>query len=253
MDSLEYIDGYYKGEFSPEETRQFEKRIQEDSVFAEEVAFYVSAQVAAKEERAVERKNSFREIYRNTTTQPEIGLSNVELPKIGQSKIRRLIPALAAAASVIGIVLCWWLFFNPASAPKLADNYIRQNLEILSVKMGATDSLQTGLRLYNEGKFREARQQFETILRADSTNSIAWLNAGLASLRMQDFDLALDFFKKLEDHTDPRINPALFYEALTLMKRNHAGDPARAKQILQEIVQKELDKKEEARELLKEM
>ncbi|HEX9510059.1 MAG TPA: hypothetical protein VF939_06220 [Puia sp.] len=243
MDSLEYIDGYFNGEFSPEETRQFEKRIQDDPMFAEKVAFHVSAYIAFKEEHAVERKRRFREMYRQTISQA----------KARRAEVRRFLSAIAAAALFAGIALCWYLFFNPVAAPRLADQYIRQNLDLLSVKMGTVDSMQTGLTLYNEGKFPEALQQFETILRADSSNSTAMLNAGITSLRMQDFDKALDFFKKLEVRTDPHLNPALFYGALTLMKRNHAGDPTLAKQFLRKIVQKDLNKKEEALELLREL
>ena len=63
MDSLEYIDSYFKGGFSPEEARQFERSIQDDPVFAEEVAWYLSASVALKEELIEEKKNRFRELY----------------------------------------------------------------------------------------------------------------------------------------------------------------------------------------------
>jgi tetratricopeptide (TPR) repeat protein len=243
MDSLEYIDGYFKGDLLPEETRQFDQRIQEDPLFAEEVAYYLSAYAAFKEEYAAERKNNFREIYRQTAGQGESARGN----------LRRWWPAVAAAALLSGIILCWYLFFNPMSAPKLADQYIRQNLDLLSVQMGVPDSMQTGLILYNEGKFPDALQQFENILRSDSSNSNALINAGIVSLRIERFDKALNFFRRVELRTGLRSNPSLFYEALTLMKRDGAGDASQAKQFLQEVVRRDLDKKEDALQLLGKM
>src|SRR5258708_31546600 len=135
MDSLEYIDGYFNGEFSPEETRQFEKRIQDDPMFAEKVAFHVSAYIGFKEDDAVERKRRFREMYRQTISQA----------KARRAEVRRFLSAIAAAALFAGIALCWYLFFNPVAAPRLADQYIRQNRGFFGVKMGKMITIQNGL------------------------------------------------------------------------------------------------------------
>ena len=64
MDSLEYIDSYFGGGFSPEEAGRFEQRIQEDPAFAAEVAYYISARAALKEARSEEGIARFGEIYR---------------------------------------------------------------------------------------------------------------------------------------------------------------------------------------------
>ena len=41
----------------------------------------------------------------------------------------------------------------------MADNYINENFKTLSVKMGTEkDSIQDGLRLYNEGQYDSALQ-----------------------------------------------------------------------------------------------
>ena len=112
--------------------------------------------------------------------------------------------------------------------------------------MGAGDSLQTGLNLYNQGNFREALRQFEGILQADPSNPTALADAGIVSLRLQFYDKALGYFKKLESRTDLQVNPGLFYEALTIMKRDQTGDRSHAKQLLREIVDNNLDKKNDA-------
>ena len=44
MDNLDYIESYFTNVLAPDQAREFEKRIESDPVFAEEVAFYLSAQ-----------------------------------------------------------------------------------------------------------------------------------------------------------------------------------------------------------------
>jgi len=240
MGSLDDIDAYFEKVPSPEEARQFEKRVQEDPVFAGEVAYYLSAFHALNEVAAEEKKLHFAELYRQTPVPAKIRPINR----------RTWMAALVAASLIAAIVLCWSLFLSPQTGPKLADRYIRENLDLMSVKMGTADSMQSALMLYNDRKYPEALQQLESIIRSDSSNFTAQLDAGIVSLRMGDYDKALSFFSQLEARTDPHVNPALFYEALTLMKRNQTGDPAHAKQFLMRIVQQDLNKKEDALQML---
>src|SRR5580658_123392 len=138
MDSLEYIDAYFGGDFSPEETNQFEKRIQEDPAFAGEVAYYLTARVAAKEAGVEERKARFRELYRQgTRREPVIKMNS-----------RRWFPVAAAAAILAVVALAWLLFLRPADPSRLAGRYIRQHLTQLPAKMGGGNQLQSGITLY---------------------------------------------------------------------------------------------------------
>ena len=69
----------------------------------------------------------------------------------------------------------------------------------------------------------------------------------------KEYDKALEYFMTVQNHTDPRVSPALFYKSLTLLRRNHPGDEDAAKQQLRRIVQEKLNKQENARELLRKM
>jgi len=243
MESLEYIDAYFGGEFPPEEASRFEKRIQEDPGFADEVAYYLGALSAAREANRTERKKRFRELYKE-------GAGKGRTATVRRMGSRKWL-TVAAAAAVLGmIVLAWLLYMRPADPARLAERYIQQNLASLPVKMGRTDRLQKGIDLYNSGKFTEALRQYEGLLRSDSLDLTALNYAGIVSLRIENYDKALDYFIKLQHHTDPRVNPGLFYEALTLLRRNYAGDSDHAKQLLRQIVEKELNKKADAQELL---
>ena len=244
MDNLDYIDSYFGERFPPEEASRFEKRIQDDPAFAEEVSFYLATRVAYKEADVEERKAKFRQLYKEEAQVSEETRGPV---------VKRLNPRVvigAAAAILVAVVLSWLFFQRPSDAPAIADRYIRQNLGNLPQKMGVEDRMQSGIALYNDGKLSDALQQFENLVRADSINPAALLAAGIVSLRLENYDKALDYFIKLQNHTDPRVNPALFYQALTLMKRNRAGDSDLAKQQLMRIVREDLNMKEDARELL---
>lgn len=247
MDTLEYIDGYFSGGYPPEEAGVFEKKIQNDPVFAEQVAYYLSARAAGKEMYVEERKRRFRELLAEQAAAAPIHAA----PPVRRMMSRQWVIMQAAAVAIIAIVLSWLLFARPADGSRLADQYIRENLETLSVRMGAGDSIQTGIKLYNQQQFPQALRQFESILQSDSTHLAALLDAGIVALRIEDYDKALTNFSKLQVLTDPHINPALFYEAITRMKRNHTGDLALAKRLLHRIVDENLDRKADAEQLLR--
>jgi tetratricopeptide (TPR) repeat protein len=246
MESLEYIDAYFGGEFSPEETGRFERRIQEDPVFAGEVAYYLGVLSAARESGREAQKARFRELYRERAASGR--------PAVVRKMIPRTWLVVTVAASILAaVVLTWTLYLKPADPARLAERYMRQNLTYLPVKMGGMDSLTMGIDLYNSGKFAEALRQFEGMLRLDSLNPAALNYAGIVSLRMENYDKAIEYFVRLRQHTDPHVNPSLFYEALAFMKRNHAGDADKAKQLLRQIVDAGLNKKADAQELLSNM
>jgi tetratricopeptide (TPR) repeat protein len=244
MESLEQIDAFFSGEPTPEEASQFEKKVLEDPEFANEVAMYLATFAASKEANTQEQKKRFRDLYRQ---QAPARILQIAPPN------RKWLPLAAAAALLIMVAFAWLLSQRHADPTKLAGQYIQQNLSVLPLKMGPTDPVQTGINLYNSGKFTEAARQFQELLQADSLNPTALLNAGIVSLRVGNYDQALDLFTRLEKHTDPHVNPALFYQALTLMRRNTTGDSDHAKLLLNWIVREELNRKQDAKELLSKM
>src|ERR1700753_3399143 len=126
MDSLEYIDAYFGGEFSAEETNQFEKKIQEDPAFADEVAYYLSARVGLKEINEEERKTRFREIYERGVRGEEMGRVTERRGGVRRMGSRRWFSLAAAAAVLAVVVLAWLLFLRPADPSGLADSYMRK-------------------------------------------------------------------------------------------------------------------------------
>jgi len=242
---LEYIDAYFSGTLSPEERKQFERRIHEDNQFAEAVAYYLSARQASREELIKDKKEWFRQLASQNATSSGKRVS---------APVRKIWTyGLAAAAGVVGILfLSWYLFLqNPVSPDRLADNYIKSDLETLPVTMGAArDSIQEGLRLYNEQHYDSALRQFEQIIQRDSANDQAKMYAGIVSLKRGDYDKALEYFQQLARYS-LYANPGLFYQALTLLKRNQPGDKDQARQFLQQVIDRHLEHEETARDWLK--
>ncbi len=154
---LEYIDAYFNKELNPEEVGKFEQRISEDKEFADEVAFYLSAKQALKEQVVEEKKEWFKQLLTQDSSLTEVH----DTGRVRKMWVYRL---SAAAAILICVFLAWYLFVSkPESPQQMADNYI--NEKTFPVKMGTTiDPIQNGLRLYNEGHYDSALQQFETIL-----------------------------------------------------------------------------------------
>ena len=250
MDNLDYIESYFASEPDIARTREFEKRIESDPGFAEEVAFYLSVFKVARESSQSEKKQHLREIYQKNQAAGARRPGN----NSRTTAVRKLIYYIAAAAVVAGIVFGTDILINSTSPQKLADRYEKEYLDKLGVTMsGRSDSLQDGLRLYNEGKSAEALIQFEKIIQSDSSNFTAKTYAGISALKLKEYDKALAWFKELETYSGLYANPALLYQALTLMERNQSGDEARVRQLLQRIVQNNLEGKQTAQKWLRKL
>jgi tetratricopeptide (TPR) repeat protein len=237
MKYLDYIDDYFKGEYSAAKTRQFEQSLEDDPLFAEEVAFYLSTMQVLRQESRTEKTARFRNIYEEQRT-----------PVKSITGFRKLFLA-GAAAVVIGLLVAAYLFMTPVSKQQMADRFIQQNLTTLGVGMGGADSLETAKGLYNQGKFLEALNILEMIALHDPSNGSAMEYAGITNLRLAKYDKALEWFQQLSLRKSYN-NPGLFYQALTLMKRNQPGDQEKAKLLLKQVVDANLPKKDIAQQWL---
>src|ERR1700748_1389778 len=241
MTDLDYIEDYFTNTPGDDLTREFEERIKSDPGFAEEVAFYLAAQEVSKEASGLEKKQRFKETYQKHRV-------------VRSVPVKKLVYYIATAAVVSGLVFGTYTFFKPVSTQQLAVQYEKEHLQTLPVTMsGRSDSLQTGLRLYNDGKYSEALTQFENILRSDTSNFTAKEYAGISALHQKEYDRALTYFEQMATYKGLYSNRSQILQAVTLMDRNQPGDAPRAKQLLQEIVSNDLEGKEFAEEWLKKM
>jgi tetratricopeptide (TPR) repeat protein len=133
----------------------------------------------------------------------------------------------------------------------MAEKYMDENFKTLSVKMATNkDSIEEGKRLYNAGQYDAAIKQFESIEQSGAGNYQIKNYLGIVYLRLGNYEKALQYFQAFERDT-LYYNPSVFYQALTLLKRNLPGDKQKAKELLQRVVNNDLDEKESAQKMLK--
>lgn len=242
-ETVQYIDQYFNGELSAPEKAAFEEKCESDPRFAEDVAFYIQVRSGLKHELHEEKKKLFHEEY--------VRLSAQQIAKT-QSPVRKLFPYFAAAAAAcIILFIGWQFFFKTASSEAIADQYINENLQELSIQMGNTrDSLEKGVAAYNDKNYKLAESIF-TVLASNNAEARKYL--GMTYLVTGDYNKAINQFETLAKNTELYANPGLFYQAVSLMKRNAYGDKAHAKKLLEEVIQKDLPGKKESEEWIKKL
>ena len=240
-DKMQYIDDFFEGRLTGEELSRFEEKINMDPSFAADVAFYLSSKQVARELAADEKKRRFRELYISTNGH------RVEA-KTGKVRQLRYVMYVALAAAVITAIFLFPRLGNN-SPTDYANRYIKDHYSIISVTMGEENEQGKAADLYNKGQYGAALTAFENIISKDSTLFYPLEYAGLAALRIPDYDKALRYFMRLEKFR-AYSNPAVFLQAITLMKRNRPGDEQEAKVLLKKVADQDLDGKEDAQNLL---
>jgi tetratricopeptide (TPR) repeat protein len=238
---LEKIDKYFNNELSLSERQDFEIQLVKDDELKENVSFYLNSRTAAKQLADNKRKEEFEELRKKLSQ------------KSGDSgKIKPMIWLSGLAASAVLVVGFWWFSRTPDLATDaIADTYIQEHFQNLPVKMDASaDSLQMGLRLFNEQKLSEAQIVFENILKRKNNDSEATKYAGITALRLKNYDKAIQYFKILGSQKDLFANPGKFYEAITLLQKSPMNKKE-AEVLLKEVVDNGLEGKEEALKMLK--
>ena len=235
---LEQIDKYLNNELNLSERQVFENQLSTDEVLAKEFAFYANTYTASKRLANEKRKEQFEGLRKEIVNRPV-------------RKIEPMIWLSGLGASVILAFGFWWFSQTATSnAELLADVYIQEHFENLPVKMdGNADSLQMGLRLFNEEKLNEAQKIFEGILQRKSNESEATKYAGITALKLQQYNKAIQYFQALSQQTNLYSNPGKFYEGLALMKQN-TTDGKKIKEILNEVIINNLEGNEEAKKII---
>jgi tetratricopeptide (TPR) repeat protein len=251
---LETIENYLTGQLSDEDRAQFETTLRTDPAVADALAFYVLAQHTAKVDALSQRRDELDALYKRPRANPETN----PVPVSVATPTRRQWSApmrWVAAAAVLLLLGLGWYFFRTSNAPdatQLAEAYVTRTYDQLSTTMGngTSDKLTAGIGLYNEQKFAEAETAFEAVLAGQPDNDRALKFAGLVALRQKKYDSAIDRFHQLGQRTDLFSNPGTFLEAITLLERNRPMDKGQAKKLLEEVINGNLEGKNEAKQIL---
>jgi tetratricopeptide (TPR) repeat protein len=165
--------------------------------------------------------------------------------------VRKWMVYALAACVLVAVTLIFT--FRSSNPQQLADEYIAQHYAYLSQTMNiSSDSLQQGIAAYNNRHYDTALQLFEKVYQSNPANSKAKKYTGLVYLRTQQCDKALQQFEELANTPGLHDNSGLFLMAVTLLERNKPGDEARAKELLQQVVQQKTEGSKDATKWLKE-
>ncbi len=235
---LAQIDKYFNNELSPIERQDFEKRLPTDSELANAVAFYANTRAAAQQVANDTRKSEFEVLRKRLSNRPI-------------HRINSLLWISGITASLILLMGFWWFSHTPIlDSEVFVDTYVQEYFENLPVKMDAqNDSLQMGLRLFNERKFSNAQTIFEDILRRKNNDSEAVKYAGITAFRLQNYNKAVMLFQALSQQKELFFNPGKFYEALALMK-HQPMNKKEVEKLLKEVIDNNLEGNKEARKIL---
>lgn len=242
MENLTYIESYFQQTLNEDEKKNFEKRCEEETAFAEEVAFYISARETLREELLQQKKEQWKTLLPTEKELPSI----LPIKKLYQRKW-----FMYAAASVL-LVFAVYIFEKPQSAQQLATNYVQTNYTHISLIMGSEqDSIQMGLTAHNNKDYNKALLIFEAFAKSHPDNADAKKYSGLGYLLQENYDKALLEFSELANMKSLFTNPGIFLQAVTLLERNNTGDKEKAKQLLQQVKDQHLEGHEKAEEWLK--
>jgi len=212
---LALIESFFNNELNAQERQEFEKRCETDPVFAETVALYVKAKYGFIKIQRNQRKAEFEQLRK-------------------KNKITRLKPAYwMAAVAAICLAVFSWLYFAKQDLTKLADAYVKENFMTLSTTMSADkETFKHAVSLFNQGELEKASAIFDSL--AEYNNPEALKYAGITYLRLQKYELALEYFDILQKQ-NLQSNPGAFYKAITLLIRNQGNDLIEAQNLLTKV------------------
>lgn len=237
-ETLDYIERYFRGELSTDERHAFEARCENDPSFARDVSIYIATRGALKEQLIKKKKEDFKVLYDELSSTRRLAPA---------SPLVRFLPYVTVAAACLLLFIGWIAFTAHPSPRKLASLYISDNFATLPITMAAEpDSIQLGVALFNKGNYAAAEDIFRSLSYQPETAAEATRYLGIVYLVSSRYDLALKEFDTLSEYHDLYVNHGPFYKALTLMQRDAPGDREEAKDILEEVVRKQLPGSKEA-------
>lgn len=236
----ERIEHYFDAKLTEAEKQQFEADLVANTDLADDTAFYLQACLAAQR---VAHEDLLKKKHQQWNA----------LAKDSPKALSRN-SWIGIAAAVLIIVLSIF-YFNNSFQKDLsvrAENYLVNNLKELPLHLSDEEqSLQGAIQDYNRQKYKESIVSAVAYLIQHPADAEALKVIGLAQLQLQKYDEALSYFQQLAAQTQLYSNPGKYYEAITYLLRDQPGDQETAKKLLNEVIERNLEGKQDALKLLK--
>lgn len=248
-EKIAMIGKYLQGELQEEERGRFEKMIQEDPEFAEEVNLAITLDARFK----VEKKQHWQSLLAK-------GEASDPVPEVdNQAKIRRLrwVRSVAAILLVALLASLLFLYLNPSSdIDVLANRQLTNPYPDPVVLMGPEEVTQDQnlyIRAYSEKEYEQGIAPLERLIEKNQEDPELYFYLALCQLYQSkpDYEKAISNFEESRRLKEAIYGPrADWFISLAYIK---SGQLDQAKVLLQKIVDVKAWKSAEARVLLNKM
>lgn len=262
------INKYINGELSGASLAEFKTLLEKDTALQEEVQFHREVDAALSINEEVENNENLKSLLSNLgkkhiqevkekTHEPaaekaggEI-IANPEIFPENKSNLKKLNPYLLLAAAAAFLLFMFLPSLQNESNSTIADNRF-QLFELDDTTLGSDNSedlYKKAKSYYENGKYEEAKNQFNLYLQTKPNVPKILLAKGCAEFKLTELDAAIKSFKQVlvAAESDIYQPTAYWYLALSYLKKE---DQAQAIKHLKAI-QKGQDYFKDAQQLLK--
>ncbi len=218
------IDDFIMGLLNKEEDKQFRQGLQKDNKLAERVKIRRDVINGIEAFGRKDLKNQLKVIHKEVIGQ-----------KASPAKRRSLLPYLAAAASILILVMAVAYLMNQGGVPnsqELYASYFKPYDISGAQRSEGNEQLIQLEKLYANQKYAEALPLLEIQLNADETKSSdLLLAAGISNLELNQSEKALSYFNRITAKGDFNFEDEVrWYSALAYLKQD---DITKAKELLE--------------------
>ena len=255
--NTELIDRFLNGELKGQELKDFEERLKTDDLLQKELHLEKELNTVISDEDTLNFREEVIQVRENMKKED---LSNRnDINTISLNNRNRQWYLVAASIVIMMGLTVYFAFFKEGSLTNdqlFADYYgpYEVSTAIRSDAPAEHDQLIRGLIAYEASNYEDAVDNFKTTLSNDPSNNTARFYLGISYIETNNLSLAEKEFMLINDQNSLLFGElAKWYLALTWIKMDSKDSMKQIKNLLQEIVSLEGDRKEEAEKLLRQI
>jgi len=244
--NMEIMDKYLNGEMDDQELKHFEHLLASDEKVREELDLHQSIDHAIMEEDIMNLRDTMNTIY----TEDE------KVKRAPNGFPRR---KLYYAAATLALLLATGGIVNQLTQPdydnhEIVDKFYQPYEVTVTYRSGNTETdrlLLTALQRYEDENYEQALLLFEQLLEKRSDDMAVNLYSGISYMEVEKYQKATHSFQTIiTDNNNLFIEQAEWYLAMCYLKTE---DNAKAKELLDELINKESYYKEMAKRIKNEL